>query len=87
MIALFCDGSVVNFADLPSGRLVGRGAIAAVFARDPPGSELVLIRVADEGPHHVLAAYGWQDAPSEQAGWLLLQAVGHDQIDRLVITF
>ena len=87
MIALFSDSSLVNFVDLPSGRFVGRGAIAAVFARNPPGSELVAIRVADEGPYHVLAAYGWQDAPSEQAGWLLLQAFGQDQIDRLVITF
>jgi hypothetical protein len=87
MITLFSDRSVVNFVDLPSGRLAGKEAILKVFAQNPPTSELVVMRVADEGPHHVLAAYGWEDVPSRQAGWLLLQPSDDDRVERLVITF
>jgi hypothetical protein len=87
MMTLFSDRSVVNFVDLPSGRIAGKAAIARTFAHDPPLKELVVIRVADEGPHHVLAVYGWEDAPSRHAGWLLLQPFDDGGIERLVITF
>jgi hypothetical protein len=87
MVELFSEHSVVNFVDLPSGRLAGKEAIARVFAHDPPSSALVVLRVADEGPRHVFAAYGWEKAPSRQAGWLLLQPFDDDRIERLVITF
>jgi hypothetical protein len=87
MVSLFTESSVMNFVDLPSGRLAGKEAIAKVFAHDPPTDELIVTRVADEGPLHVFAAYGWKVAQSRQAGWLLLQPLDDGLIERLVITF
>ena len=64
MLELLADDCELEFIGIPVGPVVGREAIAAAYAAQPPDDEIVLL---DGGP-----VYAWARDPAVRAGELRL---------------
>jgi steroid Delta-isomerase len=83
MLARFADDAELHFVGPPVGPFVGRGAIAAAYAEQPPDDRIVLLGVQEEGDRKVVAAYVWEKGGT---GRLELE---HDRgaVTRLTVVF
>jgi hypothetical protein len=85
LVALFAEGAVMSFVDLPVGTFHGREAIVRAFDTQPPDDELVVVdsTVGDDGDE-VIARYRWKWMPEDPGGTLRIRTQG-DLIHRLLI--
>lgn len=78
MVAAFAEDAELAFEGIPVGPFVGRAAIAAAYAAQPPDDEIVLL---DGG-----GTYAWAKEPDVPAGQMLLTE-RDGEIARLVIRY
>lgn len=78
MPELFADDAELEFVGIPVGPLAGRDAIAAAYAEQPPGDEIVL---PDGGPR-----YAWSREPDRPAGEIQITARDR-RIQRLTVLY
>jgi drug/metabolite transporter (DMT)-like permease len=85
MVAGFADDAEMEFRGVPVGPFVGRDAIAAAYAEQPPDDEMrVLEHRRSNG--RIEARYAWLAEPDVAAGEMYLTAE-NGTIRRLVVTF
>jgi hypothetical protein len=85
MLYGFAPDAEMVFEGVPAGPFVGREAIAAAYAAQPPTDEVLLLGSAHEDDGVTVADYAWA-ADGRRAGRMILSA--HDGlISRLVVTF
>ena len=85
MLARFAADAELRFEGVPVGPFIGRDAIAAAYARQPPDDEVVLLgepRVEGETEE---ADYAWESEGTRAGRMILTSREG--QIFRLVVTF
>jgi len=85
MLAAFAAEAEMEFEGVPAGPFVGRDAIAAAYAAQPPTDEVLLLGPAREEDGVAVADYAWA-ADGVRAGRMLLSACD-GLITRLVVTF
>jgi steroid delta-isomerase len=85
MLAQFADDAELHFEGVPVGPFVGRDAIAAAYAGNPPDDEIDVLDLGIDGETAV-ARYGWRNERGRPAGRMILTMSG-GQIARLVVTF
>jgi steroid Delta-isomerase len=78
MVAAFTEDAELVFEQIPVGPFVGRDAIAAAYAQQPPDDEIVLL--SDDG------TYAWSKDPSVPAGQIFITE-RDGKIARLVIRY
>jgi steroid Delta-isomerase len=78
MVSFFAEDAEVAFEGIPVGPFVGRDAIAAAYAAQPPDDEIVLLD--GEG------TYAWAEEPEVPAGQMFLTE-RDGEIARLVIRY
>jgi steroid Delta-isomerase len=85
MLVQFDDEAELEFRGVPAGPFVGKDAIAAAYAEQPPDDQ---VRVLEEREHDgvVEARYAWLAEPDVAAGEMLLTPEG-ERIRKLVVTF
>jgi hypothetical protein len=85
LVALFAEGAVMSFVDLPVGTFHGREAIVRAFATQPPDDELVVVDSAVGGDgDEMIAHYRWKRVPEDPGGTLRIRTQG-DLIHRLLV--
>lgn len=85
MIEGFAPDAEMAFVGVPAGPFLGREAIAAAYAAQPPTDEVLLLGPAREEDGATVADYAWA-AEGVRAGRMLLRA-RDGLITRLVVTF
>ncbi len=85
MLAAFAADAEMIFEGAPAGPFVGRAAIAAAYAAQPPSDEVVLLGEPRCEGGITVADYAWA-GDGTRAGRILLDA-REGSIVRLVITF
>jgi hypothetical protein len=85
MVTWFTDDAELVFENIPVGPFVGRGAIAAAYASQPPDDEIVLMSSRDVDDV-LIASYAWVSAPDQHAGDMVITTDG-DRIARLVVIY
>jgi steroid delta-isomerase len=85
MLAAFAPDAEMAFEGVPAGPFVGRDAIAAAYAAQPPTDEVRLLGPARDEEGVIVADYAWA-AEGVRAGRMLLSA-RDGLIMRLVVTF
>ena len=85
MVAAFADDAELHFEGVPAGPFVGRDAIAAAYAEQPPDDEVEILG-AEERHGTIVARYAWVAAEGRQAGEMLLTP-RDGEIAKLVVTF
>jgi len=85
MLAAFAPDAEMAFEGVPAGPFVGREAIAAAYARQPPDDEVVLLGEPRVDADTTESDYAWKSEGS-RAGRMILTA-RDGQIARLVVTF
>jgi steroid Delta-isomerase len=78
MVEAFSEDAELRFEGIPVGPFVGREAIAAAYAAQPPDDEIVLLN--GDG------TYAWAKEPETPAGQLFLTE-REGEIARLVIRY
>jgi sulfur relay (sulfurtransferase) DsrF/TusC family protein len=78
MASYFADDAELVFEGIPVGPFVGREAISAAYAAQPPDDEIVLL----DGD----GTYAWASEPNVPAGQLFLEE-RDGEIARLVIRY
>jgi steroid delta-isomerase len=83
MLARFDDDAELHFENAPVGPFVGRDAIRAAYAEQPPGDTIQLLGIQENDEHHVAAAFAWSKGGT---GRMLLE---HERgaIRRLTVVF
>ena len=84
MLELLTDDAELRFEGVPVGPFVGKDAIAAAYAEQPPDDEIDVLSV-DERDGELVAVYAWR-REGRPTGRLILTPRG-DLIARLVVTF
>ena len=85
MLEQFTDDAELVFEGVPVGPFVGRQAIAAAYAANPPDDAVEILSVEDsEEP--IVAHYAWRADEGREAGRMIISTRG-DQIAKLVVTF
>jgi steroid Delta-isomerase len=85
MIAAFSADAVMAFEGAPAGPFVGRRAIAAAYAEQPPEDEVRLLGEPEVMGNSITAAYAWATG-GRPAGRIVLTPRG-DEIAALTVTF
>ena len=85
MLAVFAPDAEMAFEGVPVGPFVGRDAIAAAYAQQPPDDEIVLLGEPQAIGDTEETDYAWK-AEGTRAGRMILTA-RDGQIARLVVTF
>jgi len=85
MVAGFAPEAEMAFEGVPVGPFVGREAIAAAYASQPPRDEVRLLGVPVVERDAVECAYAW--ASDAQATGRMILTVQDGLIVRLVVTF
>lgn len=83
LVELFADDAELAFANLPIGPFVGRDAIAAAYAAQPPDDGLDVLSVAEEPDGVVVEHFAWHRGGS---GTMRIALAG-GRIARLVVAF
>lgn len=86
MLAGFTDDAELIFRGVPVGPFVGRVAISAAYADQPPDDEITTIQVIDGDADTILARYGWERDRACTSGSMRLDR-RNDLIQRLVVAF
>jgi steroid Delta-isomerase len=60
LVELFADDAELSFVGVPVGPFVGREAIEAAYAAQPPGDQLDVTSVADEGEGTYAERFAWR---------------------------
>jgi steroid Delta-isomerase len=86
LVALFHDDATLEFAGIPIGPFVGRAAIAAAYAAQPPSDtmSILAVRVDDDGT--VVEDFSWSADGGARSGEMRL-VVEDERIRRLVVSF
>lgn len=82
----FADDAELVFEGVPLGPFVGRDAIAAAYASQPPDDRLVPLEIIDSSPNSIEVSYAWSVASDRRAGTMTLERRG-DLITRLTVRF
>jgi steroid Delta-isomerase len=61
LVELFAEDAELSFVGVPAGPFVGRDAIAAAYASQPPDDKLDVTSVADEGEGAYVERFAWRD--------------------------
>jgi steroid delta-isomerase len=85
MLAQFAEDAELRFEGVPAGPFVGRDAIAAAYAENPPDDEIDVLDL-DIDDDTATAEYGWRNERGRRAGRMILTLRG-GKIQRLVVTF
>ena len=85
MLAAFAPDAEMAFEGVPVGPFVGREAIAAAYAQQPPDDEIVLLGEGRASCDTEETDYAWK-ADGTRAGRMIL-TTRDGQIARLVVTF
>ena len=85
MLAAFAPDAEMAFEGVAAGPFVGREAIAAAYAAQPPTDEVLLLGPIREEDGRTVADYAWA-ADGVRAGRMLLSA-RDGLVTRLVVTF
>jgi len=80
--ARFTDGARMEFVGVPVGPFVGRTAIAAAYAQQPPTDTMVVRELGSDGAADTLR-FAWT---SGGEGTLRIRWEG-DRVDELVVAF
>ena len=85
MLEQFDGDAELEFRGVPAGPFIGKDAIAAAYAEQPPDDQ---VRVLEERERDgvVEARYAWLAEPDVAAGEMLLTPKG-ERIRKLVVTF
>lgn len=83
LAALLHPAAEFVFFNIPAGPFIGRAAITAAFAAQPPTDELRLTDIAVSGTEQ-RAAYGWRRAPHVAEGVLIIR-VREGLIERIEV--
>jgi steroid Delta-isomerase len=78
MVSFFAEDAELVFEGIPVGPFVGREAIAAAYATQPPDDEIVLL----DGD----GTYAWANEPARPAGQLFITE-REGEIVRLLIRY
>jgi steroid delta-isomerase len=83
MLSRFADDAELHFEKAPAGPFVGRDAIRAAYAAQPPSDTIQLLGIQENDEHHVAAAFAWTKGGT---GRMLIQ---HERgaIKRLTVIF
>lgn len=85
MLAAFAPDAEMRFEGVAVGPFAGREAIAAAYARQPPGDEVMLLTEPRVERDTEESDYAWK-SEGTRAGRMILTALG-GKIARLVVTF
>lgn len=85
MLGAFAPDAEMVFEGVPAGPFLGREAIAAAYAAQPPTDEVLLLGPIREEHGVTVADYAWA-TDGLRAGRMLLSA-RDGRISRLVVTF
>lgn len=85
VLAVFAPDAEMAFVGVPVGPFVGRDAIAAAYAQQPPDDEVVLLGELRVDGETEESNYAWA-SEGTRAGRMILTA-RDDEIARLVVTF
>ena len=85
LVAGFAPDAEMVFEGVPVGPFVGRDAIAAAYARQPPDDEVRLLGEPRVDGERVESDYAWAAEPG-RAGRMIVTA-REGSIVRLVVTF
>jgi hypothetical protein len=85
LVALFADDAALEFVGVPVGPFVGREAIAAAYAAQPPTDTMTVLSVAVEDGT-VVEPFSWASDGGARSGEMRL-AVDGGRIRRLVVSF
>ena len=86
LVALFADDATLEFVGVAVGPFVGRDAIAAAYAAQPPTDtmEVLAVRVEDDGS--AVEPFSWSSDGGAHSGEMRL-VVTDGLIRRLVVAF
>ena len=86
LVALFAPDGHLEFVGVPVGPFVGREAIAAAYAAQPPTDTMTILdtRVGTDGT--VVEGFSWSADHGRQSGEMRM-VVADGQIRRLVVSF
>ena len=85
MLEHFSDDAEFAIRGLPVGPFIGKAAIAAAYANQPPSDEIVVLSVHEEADRF-RAVYAWRQAPLVRAGEMILVPRG-DLIRHLIVAY
>ena len=83
LVALFAEDAVLDFAGLSVGPFVGREAIAAAYAAQPPDDGLDVLSVSEEADGTVVERFAWRRG----GGGTMRLTLDGGSIARLVVAF
>jgi steroid delta-isomerase len=83
LVELFADDAELAFAGVPVGPFVGREAIAAAYAAQPPDDGIHALSVAEDADGVVVERFAWHRGGT---GTMRITLVG-GRIARLVVAF
>ena len=85
MLAAFAPDAEMRFEGAPVGPFVGRDAIAAAYAAQPPDDEVMLLTEPRVEGDTEESDYAWKSEGTRAGRMILTSREG--QISRLVVTF
>jgi steroid Delta-isomerase len=83
LVALFAEDAALEFVGVPAGPFVGRGAIAAAYAAQPPDDALDVFSVTEDVDGTFVEPFAWRRGGT---GTMRVTLDG-DTISRLVVVF
>lgn len=83
LVELFADDAELAFVGVPAGPFVGREAIAAAYAAQPPDDGLDVLSVAEEPDGTIVERFAWRRGGT---GTMRVTVAG-GRIARLVVAF
>jgi steroid Delta-isomerase len=83
LVELFADDAVLEFVGVPAGPFVGRDAIAAAYAAQPPDDTLDVLAVSEDPDGTFVEPFAWRRGGT---GTMRLTLDG-GRIARLVVVF
>ena len=86
LVALFATDARLEFVGVPVGPIVGREAIAAAYAMQPPTDTMTILDTRVEADGTVVRGFSWSADGGRRSGEMRL-VVADEQIRRLVVVF
>ena len=86
MLEQFTDDSELLFEGIPVGPFLGKAAIAAAYAAQPPDDEIEVLEIREQDGK-ILAAYAWRANPGKPAGEMIIITTAGDKIARLLVRY
>jgi len=83
LVELFADDAVLEFVGVPVGPFVGREAIAAAYATQPPDDGLDVLSLTEDADGTIVERFAWRHA----GGGTMRIGLANGSIARLVVVF